>query len=311
MYSSIISDIRRAFHSNMLSKLVIVNVAAFLLIGLVWFIGMITHAQAIQSAYQEIVNQLGVTESFMQNLRKPWTYVSYMFMHSGIFHLVWNMILFVWFGRIIGDFLGDRRILPIYLMGGLSGVIFLMLVAAITNLAVLNNVLMVGASASVMAFAMAAATLSPDYSYRLLFFGDIRLKYIVLALLIIDVVYMSVGNNVAGHLSHFGGAIFGWAYIVLLRRGTDLTEPLQKFFKIITDKATNIEARGHSRIKKRVLQGEEYQAVNRSQQKSHDEHQLDFEERLDNILEKIKKKGYDNLEYEEKEFLNKASNKQD
>jgi membrane associated rhomboid family serine protease len=105
MYSSIISDIRRAFHSNMISKIVTVNVGVFVLIGLVWLGGSISHSAKLNFVYLDIVNHLSVSENFLTNLKRPWTYLSYMFVHRDVFHLLWNMVMLVWFGRIIGDFL--------------------------------------------------------------------------------------------------------------------------------------------------------------------------------------------------------------
>lgn len=309
MYSSIISDIRRAFHSNMISKIVTVNVGVFVLIGLVWLGGSISHSTQLNFVYLDIMNHLSVSENFLTNLKRPWTYLSYMFVHRDVFHLLWNMVMLVWFGRIIGDFLGDKRILPIYLLGGISGAVFMMLAANVTGVAQLQNVLMVGASASVMAFAMAAATLSPDYSLRLLFIGDVKLKYIVLVLILLDLSRIVNAENLGGYLSHIGGVIFGWIYIVMLRKGTDLTQPLQTLFEKIQKPLNSFEAPNRSTVKKRVIQGQESKSFSFLQNPTSQTKEIDFEERLDSILEKIKQKGYHNLEHEEKEFLNEASNK--
>ncbi len=309
MYSSIISDIRREFHSNMISKIVTINVGVFILIGIVWLASRMSHSAQLDYVYLDIMNQLSVSESFMANLKKPWTYLSYMFVHRDVFHLLWNMVMLVWFGRIIGDFLGDKRILPIYLMGGFSGVIFMMLVSAITNIHELQNILMVGASASVMAFAMAAATLSPDYSIRLLFLGEVKLKYIVLVLIILDLARIINAENVGGYVSHIGGVIFGWFYIFMLRKGTDFTLPLQSLFEKIQKPMKSFEAPSRSTVKKRVIQGQDTKSFPFLSSPETSSNVVSFEERLDNILEKIKLQGYHNLEQEEKEFLQKASNK--
>lgn len=309
MYSSIISDLRRAFHSNMISKIITVNAGIFVLVGLFWLAGRLSHSAQLNLVYLDIMNNLSISENFMTNLRKPWTYLSYMFVHRDIFHLLWNMVMLVWFGRIIGDFLGDKRILPIYLMGGLAGCIFMMLVAAVTGISELQNVLMVGASASVMCFAMAAATLSPDYSVRMLFLGEVKLKYIVLVLIILDLTRIINAENVGGYLSHLGGVIFGWFYIFMLRKGTDLTMPLQLLFEKIQKPMSSFDAPSRSTVKKRVIQGKETKSFPFLQSGSTNAGEMSFEERLDNILEKIKQQGYHNLDHEDKKFLHEASNK--
>lgn len=308
MYASIISDIKRAFHSNMMGKLITINVGVFLLMGIFWLAGRITHSAQLDYAYQEIMAQLSISESFMTNLKKPWTYLSYMFVHRDIFHLLWNMIMLGWFGRIIGDLLGDNRILPVYLMGGFFGAVFMMLVSAITGIPELQNVLMVGASAAIMAFALAAATLVPDYSFRLLFIGEVKLKYIVLVLIILDLARIANAENTGGYLSHIGGAIFGWFFVFMLRRGVDITLPFQNLMDKIQKPMQSFDYPSKPTVKMRVLQGHEKKNFP-FQSSTPKPEILSDEERLDIILEKIKLKGYNNLETDDKEFLHQVSNK--
>lgn len=308
MYNSIWNDVKRAYHSNMISKIIVVNVFIFFMIGTVYLIGTLLHSQNILSAYREIVDFLSVSENLMVDIKKPWSFISYMFIHRDIFHLLWNMLMFYWFGRILGDFIGDHRVLPIYILGGLSGAIAVILTGLFIKIPILQNVLVAGSSASVMAFAMAAATLSPDYLMRLILIGDVKLKYIVLVLIILDLARIINLENVGGYISHLGGVAFGFAYISMLRNGRDMTYPLQVFFNKISRPITDFSLPARSTVKKRVLHGQN-SGYDFLQSESDKIDNLSFEERLDHILDKIKQKGYQNLNEDEKEFLQEASRK--
>lgn len=307
MYNSIWNDVKKAYHSNMVSKIIVVNVSIFFIMGIVYLAGTLTHTESILKFYRSGLDFLSISEDLLDNVKRPWSFISYMFLHRDIFHLLWNMLMFYWFGRILGDFIGDHRVLPIYILGGLAGAFAVIIAGSIIQVPYLDNILVVGSSACVMAFAVAAATLSPDYLMRLILIGDVKLKYIVLVLIILDVARIFSLENVGGYVAHLGGVAFGFAYITMLRNGRDMTYPLQLLFSKINKPLTDFSLPQRSTVKKKVLQGQK-SGYDFMQSNDKDDN-LSFEEKLDHILDKIKRSGYNNLNENEKEFLQEASKK--
>ncbi len=302
MYQSILDDIKRTFTSgNMISKLVIINVGVFML---VLFLKIVLHGGSPSSeAYDTLIRNLAISSEGLDALFKPWTLITHMFLHEGFWHLIFNMLLLYWFGRIVGDFIGDNRILPLYIMGGLFGIGFYLLFAKV---GLLSTGLALGASAAVMAIASSSAFISPDYNMRLLIIGNVPLKYVVLFLIVLDFVNIGAMNNTGGHIAHLGGVIYGGLYVYLLRQGNDLADG----FNNMIDGFKNL----FNRKPKQAAQKSPLTVTHKAKtnlrrakgNKSTDE-AMPYQEQLDKILEKIKEQGYDNLSEEEKEFLFQAS----
>lgn len=167
-----------------------------------------------------------------------------------------------------------------------------------------------GASAAIMSVVVAAGTIAPDYHFRLLFIGDVKLKFIVLALLLIDLISITANTNTGGHFAHLGGAILGWVFVRLLQEGHDLSLPFNRMAEYIqylfsSNKASHRRNNPLKVIHKRN-RPKEKSSKERDVQKGNS---LDYQSQLDNILDKIKQKGYDSLSDEEKEFLFQASKK--
>jgi len=302
MFQPIIDDVKRTFQSgNMVSKLIIINVAVFLFVLIIGI--FLKQGDPNAAAYQWLIKNLAVSSEGMTILRKPWTLVSHMFLHEGLWHLAWNMLLFYWFGRIVGDFIGDRKILPIYILGGLAGILVYFIAAKI---GVVGSSIALGASAAVMAVISTAACLSPNYMMRLLIIGDVSIKYIVLFLIILDLVGISNMDNTGGHIAHLGGVAFGALFVYLLRNGFDLADGFNEFISQVK----SIFQKKEKKTKKSPLTVK-HSAVKKSKSSgrgsSRSDASMPFEEKLDRILEKIKSEGYDNLSDEEKEFLFQAS----
>jgi hypothetical protein len=228
-----------------------------------------------------------------------------MFTHEGFWHLAFNMIGLNIFGKIVGDLLGDRKVFPIYLLGGIAGgIIVLVFTPILQNL---GASIMVGASASILALAMAAALVAPDYNIRLLLIGNVRLKYIVLAFILFDLISSQGNANAGGHIAHLGGILFGALYVYLLKNGNDLSIPINNGLTWLQSiNRPNVQPK-----KNRPVMKVEHRSEKLIKKISFtvEEPELDFDEHLDMILDKIKKKGYDKLTKEEKDFLNKASQK--
>ncbi len=211
-----------------------------------------------------------------------WTPLTYMFMHDGVFHILFNMLWLYWFGQIFEDFLGKKRTFGLYLMGGLAGA-FLFVLSYNTLPFFSHQIgLLAGASAAVMAIIVATATLIPNYSISMILIGSIKLKWLVLAFIIIDFIGI-VGPNAGGEISHLGGALIGFVYIKQLQRGHDWIGSIANLFK--------------SKSKLKIV----------SKNTSKNYFDKPRQEDIDLILDKISKSGYDSLSKQEKEILFRAS----
>jgi len=220
-------------------------------------------------------------------LSRFWTPVTYMFMHAGWMHILFNMLWLYWFGQIFEEYVGKKRTLGLYIMGGLAGALLFVLafntIPAFTHANAAYLSVMVGASASVMAIIVATATLLPDYTISLIFIGPVRLKWLALFFVIMDFLGIT-GLNAGGEMSHLGGALLGYVYIRQLQNGNDWIGNIDKLF------------RGRPKLK--------IVAKNTSKNPS----ALPRQEDVDVILDKISKSGYDSLSKQEKEILFRASN---
>ena len=295
MFKSIVEDIRNNFaYGHMVNRLMIINTAVLVIVLIIKaFLNNL-------GWYQPVIRNLTMPTNSIDLLFKPWTIITYMFVHEGFWHFVWNMVGLNIFGKIVGDLLGDKKVLPLYILGGIAGGILLILVTPImSNLGYAN---LRGASAAVLALAMAGALVAPDYQIRLLLIGNVKLKYIVLFFIIADLVLSQGYENAGGHWAHLGGILMGALYISQLRKGKDIGKPVNS----IVEKLSDLGSGNYKPAKHKPVMKVEHRSKKITKQQDSSE---DFEEKLDSILEKIKVKGYEKLSEEEKEFLYKASKK--
>ena len=207
------SDIKKLFRKgNYLSRLIYLNLGVFILITVIAIFGFLFSNDKISAT---ALNILSVPASFKTLLIRPWTLITYMFLHKDIWHIIFNMLWLYWFGKIFLEFLDQRKLVAVYLLGGISGAIVYILsfniFPAFTN--VVTNSVAIGASASVMAIVVAIAAYRPDYTIQLFLFGRIRIKYMALAIFILTSI-MDFSVNSGGKLAHIGGAVFGYFYII-------------------------------------------------------------------------------------------------
>ncbi|TFF38441.1 rhomboid family intramembrane serine protease [Mucilaginibacter psychrotolerans] len=217
-----------------------------------------------------------------------WTPFTYMFMHAGVLHILFNMLWLYWFGQIFEEFVGNKRTIGLYLLGGLTGG-FLFVAAynifpAFTSMNAAAGGVIVGASASVMAVIVATATLLPDYTISIIFIGPVKLKWVALFIVLLD--YLSIaGGNAGGEIAHLGGALFGFVYIKQMQKGNDWIMGINKLFA--------------PKPKMKVV------SFNHPQKKAAN---MPRQDEIDRILDKISASGYDSLSKQEKETLSRASN---
>jgi len=216
-----------------------------------------------------------------------WTPFTYMFMHDGVLHILFNMLWFYWFGQIFEDFLGKKRTLGLYLLGGLAGAFFFVAAYNIFPFFTHYNAAettgpLVGASAAVMAIIVATATQAPNFEISLILIGPVRIKWVALFYVVLSLLGIT-GLNAGGAFAHLGGALMGFIYIKQLQKGNDLVAMIAKIFK--------------PKPKLKIVTG------NASKNASY----IPRQEEIDLILDKISKSGYDSLSKQEKEVLFRAS----
>lgn len=315
MFDSIWEDIKREFsYGNMVTRLVIINIVIFVSVNLVRLFLFLGNGGEVPAVYDDFLHFFCMSSDWFHVLTHPWGIFTSIFLHEGIWHVLWNMLFLYWFGRIVGDFIGNQRILPLYLLGGLIGGIFYFLSAQFLPM----GPYALGASGAVMAIVVAAGTIAPDYIMRLLFLGDVKLKYIVAVLVFLDLIGIANSTNTGGHFAHLGGAAFGAFFVTQLRKGNDwalpvnnLMDKIKNFFK--GDSSPKASKRRKPRMayknpeaRKRTF-SRSRRANNVSDNKTAEG--LSHQERVDSILDKIKQSGYESLTAEEKEFLFNASKK--
>jgi membrane associated rhomboid family serine protease len=265
-----------------INLLIGINVFIFLIVNIASVIEHLVFRSEIIDYYTK---EYLLLPSFLPKLLTHfWTPVTYMFMHAGIFHILFNMLWLYWFGQIFEEYLGNKRTIGLYILGGLTGALFFVAAYNIFPLfsTLVTDSTVVGASASVMAVIVATATLLPDYSISLILIGPVKLKWIALFYVVID--FLSIaGPNAGGEFAHLGGALFGFIYIKQLQRGRDWIGAITGIFR--------------SRSKMKVA------AKNSDKNQSGKPRQ----EEIDRILDKISQTGYDSLNKQEKEILFRAS----
>ncbi len=286
-------NIRKTFHTgSSLTKLIYINVGVFLLLTITAIIGFLISNPVIPAITLKLFS---VPASFKALLVKPWTLLTYMFTHKDIWHILFNMLWLYWFGRIFLEYLDQRKLVAIYLLGGLSGAIVYILSFNIfpAFIGIVDESVAIGASASVMAVVIAIAAYVPDYTVNLFLLGRVKIKYMALGIFILTSV-MDFSVNSGGKLAHMGGALFGYLYVVNLRRGHDIGKG---FNRIIDFFVTLFKPRKKLKVKyKKPATDYEY-----------NERKAEHQARINLILEKISKGGYDSLTKEEKEILFKES----
>lgn len=266
--------------------LIAINVAVFLMINIPGVIEWLLFRTNFINVYSH--DYLALPAYLPKLISRFWTPLTYMFVHAGFFHILFNMLWLYWMGQIFEEFLGKGRTLGLFILGGLAGAALYLLAynifPAFTQTGEVLDSDLVGASAGVMAIVVGAATVVPDYTVFLMFIGPVRLKWLALAFIVIDFLAIA-GPNAGGEISHIGGALAGFIYVKQLQSGKDWIASVNNLFK----KRSNMRVVANNRQK---------EDINTPRQ-----------EEIDRILDKISESGYDNLTKQEKEILFRASKK--
>jgi membrane associated rhomboid family serine protease len=281
------ADIKRTFkQGSALTRLIYINLGVFLLIKL---LAVVFYLAGIPFY---LVEWLSVPSNPEMLLQRFWTPVSYMFLHSGFLHLLFNILGLYWFGKLfLYHFEGDK-LLSVYLLGGISGALVYLLAFNIFPAFASVNAILLGASASVFAILVAIAVYDPQREIHLFFIGRFPLKYIAAFYVVLSIIGISASNP-GGNLAHLGGAAWGWFYIAQLRKGKDWGSGLVTFIDKIGD---------WFKPKERLKVTFKQQAPPRDDYEYNRRQNIQQEE-INRILDKIAESGYESLTKKEKEIL--------
>ncbi|CCZ71316.1 rhomboid family intramembrane serine protease [Bacteroides gallinaceum] len=295
--SRFITNLKENFRrGDIVTQLIYINVGVFLLVALVnLFLTLFN-----MGGGQQWMNYLMFPASLERFIRQPWSVLSYMFMHAGILHILFNMLWLYWFGRLFLNFFSARHLRGLYVLGGIAGAVLYMVAYNLFPYfrdAVAFSYLL-GASASVLAIVVATAVREPDYPVQFMFIGTVRLKYVAIFMVVLDLLFMTA-DNAGGHLAHLGGALAGWWFASGLVKGRDLT----RWINMALDFCSGRWRQTPRKPKMKVHYGDK-------------EKDYDFNARkkaradeIDRILDKLRKSGYNSLTEDEKKSLFDASKK--
>lgn len=298
--AGILDDLKRTFRQgNIVVRLIYINVAVYIvsmLLGVV--LGL------FNIGISEWLYRLYLPADLLQLLRCPWTLVTYMFMHAGLWHLLGNMLWLYWFGRLFLYFFSAKHLRGLYVVGGLSGALLYILAYNVFPMfgPQLYGATLVGASASVLAIAIATAIREPDYQINLLFVGPVKLKYFALFIVLFDILYVS-SNNAGGHIAHLGGALAGWWFARGIAKGYDITH----WVNVCMDAAGSLFRKRERKTRRPRMKVHVNNASGRKADYEYNARKKEQSDEVDRILEKLKKSGYSSLTDNEKRRLFDAS----
>jgi membrane associated rhomboid family serine protease len=289
--ANIIDDIKLSFKSgDALTRLILVNLGfyvAFLLLRILSFL-----FQANISGF--FISFTALPSDLLTLATRPWTLVSYMFLHEGFMHILFNMLWLFFGGRLFLEYFGSRRLISTYLLGGIIGgflyVIFYNIFPAFSDVVSISNNR--GASAGVMAVIFAIATYNPRFPVRIFFIATVPLWGVAAFALLTDLIGLGDGANAGGRIAHIGGAAFGFLMARAYREGKDLTDG----FSALLDKIFNL-FKAKPKLKKVYSSGGFNKGYRQNTSPQNDE------AKLNQILDKISRSGYDSLSKDEKEHL--------
>ena len=278
----------RIHQLNSAEKLILINVVCFVLPMLIKTVLFLFNISSTN-----FTNWFELSASWIDLPTKPWSIITYSFLHSGFFHLFWNMYLLFFSSKLFLNLFPSNTFFNVYFLGVVVGGITFILSYTFFPVFQNSSPVMIGASAGVMAVFIFMSTYSPDLEIRLILF-NVKLRYLGIAFLLLDIVQIPYGNA-GGHLAHLGGAILGFYYVKQLKNGKDIGKPFKNFI----DKIINIFLRKPKM--RTVYKREKSQKINKKVSDAGEK-----QKRIDRILDKISISGYESLTQAEKDFLFKV-----
>ena len=308
MGSGLLDEFKHAFNrpDNGLVQIILINLVVY--VGLIFLRVILTFSGA-GGVYDQIMQWVMLPAAIPEFLIKPWTLITYFFLHERFFHILFNMLFLYWFGKIIKEFLGGGKVVNLYILGGLAGGIFYILIYNTIPLFAdrIDSSMMLGASAGVFAVVVGAATFMPNYTIFLMFIGPVRIKYIAIFYVILAFA-QTTGANAGGELAHLGGAAIGFIYIKQLQQGSDWGKWIHSFFAFFK---SFFKSQPKVKVTYRKSSKSKSKSTEKGQTTASSSRPVDraSQEEIDTILDKISHSGYESLSKEEKQKLFNASKK--
>ena len=302
--AGIFNNINRRFKTgSVATKYIYINVGVFILIRLMLVFFRLFMTEPV---FQEFIEMPSNPELFML---RPWTIITYMFVHIDFLHILFNMLWLYWFGNIFLQFFTGRQLGGLYLLGGIAGgALFLLAYNIFPYLRQVSAMsFLAGASASVMAIVFAVSLYQKNYKVNLLFIGPVKLIYLAAGVLIIDILAIT-SDNAGGHIAHIGGALLGMLYAGQYQRGKDITGRINKLLDRLVNFCTHKPKFKIYRNKTKFSQPDTKNRHTESDdaylRRKNEENRI-----IDEILDKLKRSGYESLSAGEKKRLFDASRK--
>ena len=258
---------------NIVEKIILFNITLYLLPFVLKTVLFLFNIKGLS-----IVNWFTIDATLSEFILKPWSILTYGFIHGSFSHIFWNMLILYYFGNILKNIFGEKLILNLFLSGIVAGGLTYLISYNLFPVFKGVNSVMIGASAGVMSVLFFLAAYDPQYRIRIIFF-DIKILYIALFLFFYDIIQIPL-NNSGGHIAHIGGALWGYYYSVKYNNGSDLVNSILSYFKKNTNNKPSVKSKTDD---KRFNQ-----------------------DKIDEILDKISDSGYDSLTKSEKEYLFKV-----
>lgn len=301
MNQSIWDDIKRnvIYSNNTLIQLIGINLGLFILMAIPMGFTLLAGPDVFESAQKGFAHWFLLQGSFTDLLFRPWTLITHFFLHSfDLMHVGWNMITFWIFGRIYHSLMGNERTIQLYMLSGITGGLAFMVAANLLPTLSPENHL-VGASGAVMGFVIGATTLNPQYTIRLMFLGDLKLWWIAVFFVVVDLMF--IADNTGGHVAHLFGGLMGYIFVSQLRKGNDLGAWVTKALNLL-------KGLGRSKPKSQFQTHRNTNYRQNATSKGSSFSNAVTQAEIDAVLDKIKESGYESLSSREKDILFKASN---
>ncbi len=293
---SVFNNLKQTYKSGSVPiRLIFVNVAIYLIFQALIIIMRLFNIEA-----SGIINLFALPAVLPELVLKPWSLITYMFLHQDFFHILFNMLTLYWFGKLFQMYFTDKQLVSLYFLGGISaGITYILAYNLFPYFQDLKQIsILMGASGSILAIILATAIQAPNLEMRLLLIGAVKLKYIAAAVVVMSF-FGITSHNAGGDIAHLGGALFGYFFVVSLRNGRDITRFFNRVMDFFIDlfKPRRLKVK-HTQSQKRKMSDAEYNM-----------HKASTMTEIDRILDKIKASGYGSLTDEEKRKLFEQSKK--